>query len=68
MANSLAVEELLPLVEALVPRERTRLLCLLGKLPSDEAAIYAMTPTVPGECNVNEDPLAWDSEGWENIT
>ncbi len=67
MAHCLTVEEIVPLVEALAPRERTRLLRLISKLPSDDAAIYALNPSAHEEFTVREDPLAWDSEGWENI-
>lgn len=67
MAHSLTVEEIVPLVEALAPRERTRLLRLISKLPSDDAAIYALNPPAHEEFTAKEDPLAWDSEGWENI-
>lgn len=67
MAQCLTVEEIVPLVEALAPLERTRLLGLISKLPSDDAAIYALNPPAHEEFTVKEDPLAWDSEGWDNI-
>ncbi len=67
MAHCLTVEEIVPLVEALAPRERTRLLRLISKLPSDDAAIYALNPPANEEFTVKADPLAWDREGWENF-
>ena len=67
MVQCLTVEEIVPLVEALAPLERTRLLGLISKLPSDDAAIYALNPPAHEEFTVKEDPLAWDSEGWDNI-
>ena len=67
MANCLTVEEIVPLVEALAPLERTRLLLLIAKLPSDDSAIYALNPPVRDEFTDKHDPLAWDSEGWEQI-
>ena len=42
-------------------------MCLIAKLPSDDAAIYALNPPANEEFTMKEDPLAWDSEGWENI-
>ena len=68
MADGLTVEEIVPLVEALAQRERSRLLRLISKLPTDDAAIYALKPPAGGEFTTPEDPLAWDSEGWENIS
>lgn len=67
MASGLTVEEIVPLVEALAPPERSRLLRLITKLPSDDATIYKLSPPSKDEFILKEDPLAWDSEGWENI-
>jgi hypothetical protein len=67
MAHCLTVEEIVPLVEALPPWERTRLLRLISNLPSDDAAIYSLHPPGREEFTVKEDPLAWDSDGWENV-
>lgn len=66
-AYYLTVEEIVPLVEALAPRERKRLLRRISELPSGDAAVYALNPPAHEEFTVKEDPLAWDSEGWENI-
>lgn len=68
MANPLTVEEIVPLVEALAPQERTRLLCLIAKLSSDDSVSYAVNPPATDEFSVKEDPLAWDGEGWESIS
>lgn len=54
-------------MEALAPRERKRLLRRISELPSGDAAVYALNPPAHEEFTVKEDPLAWDSEGWENI-
>jgi hypothetical protein len=68
MARGLTVEEIVALVEALAPSERSRLLRLISKLPSDDAALYALRPPAREEFTMPEDPLAWGSEGWENIS
>ena len=68
MADGLTVEEIVPLVEALAPRERSRLLRLISKIPTDDAEICALNPPARKEFTLPEDPLAWDSEGWENIS
>ncbi|MCC6368780.1 MAG: hypothetical protein IT165_35100 [Bryobacterales bacterium] len=65
MSNSLTVEEIVPLVEALPPEERARLVRLITGL--HDSSIYAARPPAGDEFSTDEDPLAWDSEGWENV-
>lgn len=67
MASGLTVEEIVPLVEALAPLERSRLLRLITKFPNDDATMYELIPPARDEFFVKEDPLAWDGEGWEKI-
>lgn len=67
MASGLTVEEIVPLVEALAPLERSRLLRLITKIPNDDATMYELIPPARDEFFVKEDPLAWDGEGWEKI-
>jgi len=67
MASSLTVEEIVPLVEALPPPERARLLRLITNLRPDDSSIYRAIPPAREEFSGDADPLAWDSEGWENL-
>jgi hypothetical protein len=68
MIGPTTVEEIVPLVEALSPIERARLLRLLAVTGTDDASVYSATPPSAEEFSVDEDPLAWDGEGWENVT
>jgi len=61
------VEEIVPLVEALSPVERARLLRLITWPREVDSSVYVATPPSPEEFSADEDPLAWDSEGWENV-
>lgn len=64
----MTVEEIVPLVEALPPEERVRLLRLITRSRNDDSSIYAALPPAREEFSADEEPLAWDSEGWENVT
>lgn len=68
MAKSMTVEELLPLVARLTPRERARLLRLIAASPNGSAAAaYAAVPPGPDEFSGDENSLEWESGGWEDV-
>lgn len=67
MPSSLKADDLVPLVAALTPQERTRLLRLISKSPGDDASLYRATPVGADEFGGDEDPLRWESDGWENV-
>lgn len=67
MLGTTTVEEIVPLVEALSPRERARLLHLITRARNVDSSVYEAIPPSPEEFSGDEDPLAWDSEGWENV-
>jgi hypothetical protein len=49
MPNALTVEEIFPLVEALPPAERARLLRLITRTSKDDFAVYAAIPPASEE-------------------
>lgn len=67
MAHRLTVEAIVPFVVALAPGQQFRLLRLIIQLPSDDRRLYARIPPAHEEFAVQEDPLSWGSEGWENV-
>lgn len=67
MPGPLTVEQIVPLVEALPPAERARLLRLIIASSNADSSIYAASPPSSSEFSTDEDPLAWDSEGWEDV-
>lgn len=67
MLGPVTVEEIVPLVEALSPLERARLLRLITRARNVESSVYEAMPPGSQEFSTDEDPLAWDSEGWENV-
>jgi hypothetical protein len=66
MAKRLTADELLPHVVGLSPHERARLLRLLTEHPdANEGAIYEAVPPRRDEFSTDEEPIAWEADGWE---
>ncbi|MDX2053647.1 MAG: hypothetical protein SFV15_14700 [Polyangiaceae bacterium] len=66
MANPLTADEILPLVAALSPQEKARLLRLIVGPASADAA-YRSNPPTQDEFTADHDQLAWDAGGWETF-
>lgn len=67
VANSLSADDILPLVAALTPEERARLLRLMALPQRADALAYRSPPPSRDEFSSDEDPLAWEAEGWEDL-
>ena len=67
MLGPTTAEEIVPLVEALSPLEQARLLRLITKAHHADSSVYEAMPPSPDEFSVADDPLAWDSDGWEDV-
>jgi hypothetical protein len=68
MAKPMTADDILPLVASLTPQERVRLLRLIASRPAaDPAAVYGATPPGDDEFSTDEEPLAWEAEGWERV-
>jgi hypothetical protein len=67
MAKVLTAEDILPLVASLTPRERVRLLRLIASPQGADARVYRYIPPARDEFSADEEPLAWDAEGWEDV-
>ena len=59
MPNQLTVDDIVPLIAALTPQERARLLRLIAKPQSDDASLYRAIPPTNEEFSAEEEPLAW---------
>ena len=67
MARVLTADDILPLVDSLTPQERVRLLRLIAMPHGADAAVYSYVPPSGDEFSADDEPLAWDAEGWEGI-
>lgn len=65
MLDAKTVEEIIPLVEALSPQERARLVRLIIGAANGDSSGYQAIPQTSQEFSTEEDTLAWDSEGWD---
>jgi hypothetical protein len=66
MAEPLTADDLLPLVSRLSAQERLRLFRLITP-PASDGATYEATPPHREEFGAEDEPLAWDAEGWEEF-
>jgi hypothetical protein len=64
LPQPLTADDLLPLVARLAPGERDRLVRLIDATSGRDASVYGMTPPGRDEFSSNDEPLAWNSEGW----
>lgn len=69
MSNGLTARDIWPLVLKLPHNERVRLAKLaLRAAATDDAATYRAAPEGADEFASEEDPLAWEGEGWEEFS
>ena len=67
MAKTLTADDILPLVASLTPEERVRLLRLIALPQGGDAPVYRSVPPSRDEFSADEEPLAWDADGWEDV-
>ena len=63
VGKGLTADDILPLVAALPPEERARLLRLIASPEGRDDSIYASVPPRRDEFSADEEPLAWEAEG-----
>ena len=66
MPKALTADDILPLVASLTPQERVRLLRMIALPQGSDAPIYRSVPPSRDEFSSEDEPLAWDAEGWED--
>ena len=67
MPLPLTADDLVPLIASLTPQERVRLFRLVTMPNHRDAAVYQAAPPSAHEFDRDDEPLAWDSEGWEAV-
>jgi hypothetical protein len=66
MSQPITADDLLPLIVKLSSAERRKLFLLIQKVGNDVEA-YRAAPAAQGEFSSEEDMLAWDADGWEDL-
>ncbi len=67
MTNELTADDLVPIIAKLSQKERMRLMRLAFQANTDDSMKYAANPVRENEFSSDEDPLAWDAAGWEDV-
>ena len=71
MGMPLTAEDLWPLVQKLPHDQQVRLaklaLMAASRDPAGDADAYRAAPPRPEEFGSDEEALAWDADGWENL-
>jgi hypothetical protein len=71
MAAPLTASDFWPLILKLPHEERLRLAKLALRAAAeegDDAAAYAAAPPSADEFSEDDEPLAWDADGWEEFS
>jgi hypothetical protein len=71
MSSTLTVQDLWPLVQKLPQAEQVRLAMLVlratSRNESSDSAAYQVAPPKVDEFSTEDEPLAWEGEGWEDF-
>jgi hypothetical protein len=67
MTPPLRADDLAPLIASLTPKERVRLFRLVTMPNHRDAAAYESATPSKDEFSTEDEPLAWDSDGWEEV-
>ena len=67
MGKVLTADDILPLVAALTPEERTRLRRMIASPEGFDESSYSSVPPRHDEFSADDESLAWDAEGWESV-
>jgi len=67
MSKVLTADDILPLIAALTPDERARLVQLIASPKRWDESVYASKPPRRDEFSSDDESLAWEAEGWEKV-
>jgi hypothetical protein len=67
MGKVLTAEDILPLIAALTPDERARLVQLIASPRGGDESAYASIPPRRDEFSSDDESLAWEADGWEKV-
>jgi hypothetical protein len=67
MPRLLTAEDIMPLVASLPDSERARLLRWIASPRGTDAAAYGTAPPTGDEFSGDDEPLAWEADGWEEF-
>jgi hypothetical protein len=67
MPRLLTADDIIPLVASLTDSERARLLRWIASPGGTDASAYTAAPPTRDEFSGDEEPIAWEADGWEEF-
>ncbi len=67
MPRLLTADDIMPLVASLSDSERIRLLRWIASPHGTDASAYGVAPPAKDEFSGDDEPLAWEAYGWEEV-
>jgi hypothetical protein len=67
MPHLLTADDIMPLVASLTESERIKLLRRIAASRGADASAYKTVPPTRDEFSGDEEPLAWDADGWDEF-
>jgi hypothetical protein len=67
MPRLLTADDIMPLVASLTDSERLRLLRWIAWPHSTDASAYRAAPATRDEFSGDDEPLAWEADGWDEF-
>jgi hypothetical protein len=67
MPRLLTADDIMPLVASLTDSERIRLLRWIASPHGTDASSYGAAPPGSDEFSGDDDPIAWEADGWEEF-
>jgi hypothetical protein len=67
MPRLLTAEDITPLVASLTDSERIRLLKQIASPHGADASAYRTAPPTADEFSGDDEPLAWEADGWDGF-
>ena len=67
MPRLLTADDLMPLVASLPDSERIKLLRRIASPRGNDVSAYVAAPPTRDEFSGDEEPIAWDAEGWDEF-
>jgi hypothetical protein len=67
MPRGLTADDIIPLVASLTDSERVRLLRWIASPHGADASAYGMAPPNADEFSGDDEPMAWEADGWDEF-
>ena len=67
MPRPLTADDIIPLVASLPDGERMKLLRWIASPHGADASAYTAAPPARQEFSGDDEPIAWDAEGWDEF-